>query len=66
MSTIAPRIAFAALLMTGVAVSGCGSSEREDKARYEERQQLRHDGQSGANHAADQGRSDLDRATQGK
>ncbi len=48
-----------------LAVAGC-SSDREEKARYEERQQLRHQGQSDSNRAADQGRGDLDRATQGK
>jgi outer membrane biogenesis lipoprotein LolB len=47
------------------ALAGC-SSDREERARYEERQQLRQQGQAEANHAADQGRADLDRATPAK
>ena len=48
-----------------LALAGC-SSDREERARYDERQQLRHQGQAEANRAADQGRADLNRATPAK
>jgi hypothetical protein len=50
------------LALSGLLLASC-ASDRSEKADYEERQQIRHQGQNEANHAADQGRSDLDRAT---
>lgn len=57
------RITLVAVL--GLACAGC-SSDREERAKYDERQQLRHQGQSEANRAADSGTSDLNRATREK
>ena len=50
--------------LAALACGGCSTS-RTDKANYDERQQIRKDGQTDANKAAGQGRSDLDRATSG-
>ena len=50
------------VLLAGFGLASC-SSERDEKAHYDERQQIRHQGQHEANRAADAGRSDLDRAT---
>ena len=50
------------VLLAGFGLASC-SSDRDEKARYDERQQIRHQGQNEANRAADTGRSDLDRAT---
>lgn len=60
-----PRITLVVVAVLGLACAGC-SSDREERAKYEERQQLRHQGQSEANRAADTGTSDLNRATQEK
>jgi outer membrane murein-binding lipoprotein Lpp len=59
------RLALVAAAVIGFALAGC-SSDREERAKYEERQQLRHQGQSEANRAADSGNRDLNQATQGK
>lgn len=50
------------LALSGLLLASC-ASDRSEKADYEERQQIRHQGQNEANRAADQGRNDLDRAT---
>jgi len=60
-----PRIAIVVFALAGLVLAGC-SSEREERAKYDERQQIRHQGQAEANRAADTGNRDLNTATQGK
>lgn len=50
------------LALSGLLLASC-ADDRSEKAAYDERQQIRHQGQNEANRAADQGRSDLDRST---
>jgi outer membrane biogenesis lipoprotein LolB len=59
------RFALVVAAFVGLALAGC-SSDREERAKYEERQQIRHQGQAEANRAADSGTRDLNQATQGK
>lgn len=54
--------ALSLLALAGLALASC-ASDRSEKAAYEERQQIRHQGQNEADRAASQGRNDLDRAT---
>ena len=59
---LTPRLLLAPLLFAGLAAAGCSSS-REEPPTYNERQVIRSDGQTHANQAANQGASDLERAT---
>ena len=59
------RTALVVVALVGFALAGC-SSDREERAKYQERQQIRHQGQAEADRAADTGNRDLNNATQGK
>ena len=54
--------ALSLLALSGLLLASC-ASDRSEKADYDERQQIRHQGQNEADRAAEQGRNDLDRST---